>query len=164
MCLSDDTVTNVLASTKPRVSCEQRIQIQAGPLIVYAVECLLRTWLQRSLVGSCCWPPLLCIDSHMHTFPPTSTQGPLAHQPWCPAPLFDSCAQVAIKVIDLLCMPQPARQALLKGLKAMVQAAAGCPAVCCFEGVCMRGEQLLLVMKQYSSSLGDVLSKQTGVS
>jgi hypothetical protein len=88
----------------------------------------------------------------------------LQQQPYPSAPLLDSCAQVAIKVIDLLCMPQPARQALFKGLTAMVQAAAGCPAMCHFEGVCMRGEQLLLVMQQYNSSLSDILSKQTGVS
>lgn len=77
--------------------------------------------------------------------------------------MLNSVAQVAIKVIDLLCMSQPARQALFKGLTGLVQAAAVCPAVCHFEGVCMRGEQLLLVMKQYSSSLSNILSKQAGV-
>lgn len=49
----------------------------------------------------------------------------------------------------------------------MVQQAAACPhaVCCCYEGVCVPGHQLLLVMKRYSRSLAAIIveEQQPGV-
>ena len=70
--------------------------------------------------------------------------------------------QVAIKVIDLLCVAPPDTQLLLQQVSAMVQHTAVCPpGVCCsYEGVCLHGQQLLLVMKRYSKNLAAVIAEE----
>lgn len=70
--------------------------------------------------------------------------------------------QVAIKVVDLLCAAPADTQVLLQQVTAMVQHAAACPAgVCCeYEGVCLRGHQLLLVMRRYSRSLAAAIARE----
>ena len=73
-----------------------------------------------------------------------------------------SSLQVAVKVIDLLCVAPPETQLLLQQVSAMVQRTAACPpGVCCsYEGVCLRGQQLLLVMKHYSKSLAAIIAEE----
>ena len=79
-----------------------------------------------------------------------------------PLPFALHTLQVAVKVVDLLGVPPTACQALLQRVAAMVQAAGACPpGICCsYEGACLRGHQLLLVMQRCSSSLAAALAQQ----
>ena len=71
--------------------------------------------------------------------------------------------QVAVKVVDLLCVPPAARQALLTDLTEMLSrleaAAAASAHTCQYHGVCLQGGQLLLIMRRYSNSLAGVLAE-----
>lgn len=70
--------------------------------------------------------------------------------------------QVAVKVIDLLGRSEAEVELLLQKLTEMVRRAASCPpGTCCsYEGVCLHGGRLLLVMKRYSRSLAAVLAEE----
>jgi hypothetical protein len=68
---------------------------------------------------------------------------------------------VAVKIIDVLGRSEAEVQVLLQQLTEMVRrAGASPPGTCCsYEGVCLSGGRLLLVMKQYSRSLQAVLEE-----
>lgn len=65
-------------------------------------------------------------------------------------------------MVDLLCAAPADAQVLLQRVTAMMQCAAACgPRVCIsYAGACLRGHQLLLVMKQYSKSLAAVIAQE----